>query len=643
LDPEFKVSQVTPQFAKNNADRPKDTVKQVIELDMSLILYLQTSVLWKSIGILSRRDRFKIPFVLLIQIILGLLDLLGVAIIGIVGALAVTSVSSGQTGIRVSQFLEFLGIENLTIQSQVIVLGLSAALILVLKTLASGYLVRRTTFFLARRGAVMSGELTRRLFSANSEFIKKRSPQENLFALTTGIVTISIGILATSITLLADVFLLIILLFGLAVVDFYASLITFCMFAIVGVGLYRAMHLKAKSYGSDNAIQAMENNQTILEVLGSYREILVRNRREFYASKISKQRLEIANINASLANMPNVSKYAIEITLVLGALVMSAIQFLTKDAVHAVGILSVFLAGSSRIAPAVLRIQQSAIQIRSNSGSAGTSLKMIDELREVEPFNQIRKTIDFEHTSFTPEVRMNHVSFTFVGNNSPTLNDLNISVEVGEMIAIVGPSGAGKSTLVDVLLGILECQSGEIRISGSTPAQAIDRWAGGISYLPQDVYMSIGTIKNNVGFGFEEKEIEESLVWRALEIAQLKDFVMSLPDRLETKVTERGENFSGGQRQRFGIARAMYTNPKLLILDEATSALDAETEADFSDALRKLKGKVTVVMIAHRLSSILGSDRIYYLEEGRIIGAGTFEELRARIPNFARQASLMGL
>jgi ABC-type multidrug transport system fused ATPase/permease subunit len=155
--------------------------------------------------------------------------------------------------------------------------------------------------------------------------------------------------------------------------------------------------------------------------------------------------------------------------------------------------------------------------------------------------------------------------------------------------------------------------------------------------------MSIGTIKNNVGFGFEEKEIEESLVWRALEIAQLKDFVMSLPDRLETKVTERGENFSGGQRQRFGIARAMYTNPKLLILDEATSALDAETEADFSDALRKLKGKVTVVMIAHRLSSILGSDRIYYLEEGRIIGAGTFEELRARIPNFARQASLMGL
>lgn len=612
-------------------------------MNMDFIQALKSSVLWRSVRILPRRDRLKIPYILLVQVILGLLDLLGVAIIGIVGALAVTSVSSGQTGTRVTQTLNSIGLENLTIQSQVIVLGIASASILILKTLASAYLVRRITFFLARRGAIISGELTRHLFSANSEIIRRRSPQENLFALTNGIVTISVGILATSITMLADIFLLIVLLIGLAVVDVFAAAITFLIFGIVGFGLYKSMHIKARSLGQENAIQSMESNQTILEALSSYREILVRNRREFYASKIFKQRLVLAEVAAGLANMPNVSKYAIEITIVIGALVMSAIQFITKDAIHAVAILSIFLAASGRIAPAVLRIQQSAVQIRSNSGSAEPSFKLIEELRNIEPFKVAVGRLDFNHFSFSPTISMSNVSFRFLNNDIVTLNDLNIHAEQGEMIAIVGPSGAGKSTLVDVLLGILECQVGEIKISGTSPAQAIEKWAGAISYLPQDVQMSIGTIKNNVGFGFDNHEIDVSRVWRALEAAQLKEYVMSLPDGLETNVTERGENFSGGQRQRFGIARAMYTNPKLLILDEATSALDAEIEAEFSAVLQKLKGQVTVVMIAHRLSSILGADRIYYLENGRIIGSGAFEELRATIPNFARQASLMGL
>jgi ABC-type multidrug transport system fused ATPase/permease subunit len=604
---------------------------------------LKSSVLWQSIRLLPRRDRIKIPYLLLVQVTLGLLDLLGVAIIGIVGALAVSSVSSGQNGTRVMQVLNVIGLQNLTIQKQVTILGLSASFILIFKTLVSGYLVRKMTFFLARRGAIMSEELTRRLFSANSEIIRRRSPQENLFALTAGVVSISIGILATSITLLADALLLIILLVGLAVVDIFAAVITFLLFGIVGFGLYKSMHLKARNLGHASAVQNMESNQIILEALSSYREILVRNRREFYASKISGQRLEIANISAGLVNMPNISKYAIEIAIVVGALVMSAIQFLTKDAVHAVAILSIFLAASGRIAPAILRIQQGAIYIRSNSGSADSSFKLIEELKNIVPFKAVGEPMDFNHLSFSPTISMNNVSFTFLDNEKATLNDLNIVVREGEMVAIVGPSGAGKSTLVDVLLGILECQVGEIKISGISPAQAIGTWAGAISYLPQDVQMSIGTIKNNVGFGFNDEEIDVSRVWRALELAQLKDYVMSLPDGVETNVTERGENFSGGQRQRFGIARAMYTNPKLLILDEATSSLDAETEADLSSALRKLKGQVTVVMIAHRLSSILGADRIYYLEDGRIIGTGNFEELKATIPSFARQASLMGL
>jgi ABC-type multidrug transport system fused ATPase/permease subunit len=194
-----------------------------------------------------------------------------------------------------------------------------------------------------------------------------------------------------------------------------------------------------------------------------------------------------------------------------------------------------------------------------------------------------------------------------------------------------------------LILGINTPNAGTLAISGMVPAEAISKWPGAISYVPQEVGISNATLKQNIALGFPDEYIDNQLILDSLKIAKLEEFVNSLPDGFETMVGERGARLSAGQRQRLGIARAMYSKPKLLVLDEATSNLDGQTESDISSAIQNLKGTVTVIMIAHRLSTVRNADMVVYLHEGKIIATGTFDEVRIAVPDFDRQAQLMGL
>jgi ABC-type multidrug transport system fused ATPase/permease subunit len=176
-----------------------------------------------------------------------------------------------------------------------------------------------------------------------------------------------------------------------------------------------------------------------------------------------------------------------------------------------------------------------------------------------------------------------------------------------------------------------------------SPADVIEKWPGAISYVPQDVSITSGTVRENIALGFEKESLSDEVILNALKLAKLDEFISSLPTGLDTPLGERGANISGGQRQRIGIARALVTNPRILVLDEATSALDGETEAEISSAISNLKGKTTVVVIAHRLASVRSSDSVLYLESGKTIMQGSFEDVRKSVPNFERQALLMGL
>ena len=593
--------------------------------------------------LLSRKDQVKVMLVMMLQTMFGLLDLLGIAIVGILGALSIRGVQSETPGDKVSFLLRIIGLSNSSFQSQVAILGTLAVVLLIGKTIFSIVFTRRILFFLSRRAAKISANLVTKLLSQSILTVQSRSMQQQIYGITSGVTSITVGILGNIVNLVSDLSLLLILSIGLFFVDVTIAISTFLVFSIIGYSLYLIMHVKARRLGLMNAELSILSNEKIVEVLNSYRESVVKNRRSYYVNLIRKQRLMLADTTAELSFMPNISKYVIEVTVVLSSLLISAWQFSSHDASHAVGVLSVFLAASTRIAPAVLRVQQAAIQIRGNIGIAKPTMELIESLGAADLIEEKIDKINFEHLGFDSSVELNNVSFTYPLKLEKVISEATLKFCRGEIVAFVGPSGAGKTTIIDLMLGILNPDEGTIRISGFTPLRAISTWPGSIAYVPQDVMISNGTIKENVALGYPEAEVIDEDVWKALEAAQLSEFIKTLPNGLNTQTGDRGTRLSGGQRQRLGIARAMFTRPLLLILDEATSSLDGETEANITDSVQKMRGEVTVVMIAHRLSTVRHADLVVYMESGKVVATGNFDEVRNLVPNFDKQAQLMGL
>lgn len=574
---------------------------------------------------------------------MGMLDLLGVAAIGLLGALSITNVQSDEPGNRVTAVLEAIRLENLTFQTQAIVLGSAAVFLLVGRTILSIFLTRRILFFLSRRGAVISSTLIKRLLSKKLLDVQKRSTQEILYAVTSGVDQITLYVLAPLAVLVSDLSLLTIMAIGLLVVDPYVAIGTFLVFAILGVVLYKIMHVRAELLGKEQSVLSIKSNEKIVEVFASFRESVVRNRRDYYARNIESIRFSMAGVSAERAFMPFVSKYVIETSVIVGALLIGCVQFLLHDTAHAVATLSIFLASGSRIAPAVLRVQQSSVQIRGSLGQALPTLDLNDELGNSPLIENVGDQLITDHSDFQPLIIVNNISLTYPGSQTAAISNIDLAIPAGKFVAFVGPSGAGKTTLIDVLLGVLNQDSGEVLISGLSPLNAVSRWPGAISYVPQDVAIISGTYRDNVAMGFPVDAFTDEMVLEALKVAQLEKLINDLPIGIDTQVGEGGNMISGGQRQRLGIARAMFTQPKLLVLDEATSALDGETEAGISDSIQSLRGDTTIIMIAHRLSTIMNADIVVYMEGGRIKATGSFVEVRRQIPNFDKQANLMGL
>jgi ABC-type multidrug transport system fused ATPase/permease subunit len=340
--------------------------------------------------------------------------------------------------------------------------------------------------------------------------------------------------------------------------------------------------------------------------------------------------------------IPTVSKYVIETGMVIGAVLIAGAQFLINDASTAVATLSVFLAASTRMAPAILRLQQNLVQIKIATGSARPTLLMFNSLSSGDTLSKTATRLNRAHPDFIADVELSEVSFTYHGKDTPALNHVSFTVNGGKSLAIVGPSGSGKTTLVDVLLGLIDPLEGKVLISKHSPKDAIENWSGAIAYVPQNVVIVNGSIRENVTLGYQNGPETEEHVLEALRLAQLSDLIETMPEGLETNVGERGTKLSGGQRQRLGIARALFTNPKLLVLDEATSSLDGQTESDFSEAINSLRGQVTVILIAHRLSTVRTADEVLYLSSGEIVARGTFDEIRNAVPEFEKQAQLLG-
>ena len=574
----------------------------------------------------------------IIQALTGVLDLAGIALIGVIGSLALRGVtSSSALNPMISKFLELLQLDDQGLAFQVSILSTAAGACLIGRSISAFMVSSRIFRFLGDQGAQLSSTLITKIVNKDLAQVEKMTRQETVFVLTSGSNKAALDVAGSLVLVLADLASLFLILITLLILDPSTAAIIIILFGALGYLLFHHLKNKASSLGATNSRLFVDINNSILNTLDNLRFIRTSNLMDGRIIEFNKLRHLQSKALAELSVMPYISKYVFEVVLVFGALVISALQFVLNDAIHAITTLTVFLAAGSRLAPAALRLQQSSLLIRANISYTIPVLELYSEAdrQEVETIKAK------DNAMFRGSVKLTNVNYRYPDSDEFALKEINLTIPQGGLTAIVGPSGAGKSTLVDVLLGLNTPTTGTVTISEFPPLQTFSIWPGKVSYVPQGINLIDGTIAENIAYG--RKVIHEDQILDSLRIANLEDLISSLSSGIHTPLGELGNRLSAGQQQRIGIARALFSNPELLVMDEATSALDAATERDLTDALAELREKVTVVVVAHRLSTILDADKVVYVSNGEILAEGTMNEVRKKVPEFNSQAEIFGI
>lgn len=362
-------------------------------------------------------------------------------------------------------------------------------------------------------------------------------------------------------------------------------------------------------------------NKWMLQGINGIKSIKVATKEDFFEKKFSKYTEVVADGDCKNQTLSNSSRLFIEAFTVGGVMLVLLIMVCAgADLEDIIPQLSAFAVATIRLLPSVNRI---SIEINRIPFYEGGLDNVIEHLKEQELQEEVlqKKSIILEEKeiSFDKKLEFSHISFCYEGSNKLIFEDASFEIKKGQSIGIVGNSGAGKTTAIDIILGLLKPDSGKVFVDGVDIEENMAGWLRSLSYIPQSIFLIDDTIRANVAFGIDKNNCDDNAVWEALRDAQMETFVKELPDGLDTIMGEAGIRLSGGQRQRLGIARALYSNPKILFFDEATSALDNETEAAIMEAIENLRGDKTLVIIAHRLSTIVNCDVVYRVENGKVV------------------------
>lgn len=426
------------------------------------------------------------------------------------------------------------------------------------------------------------------------------------------------GALQAGIKLLTELMVCFVLGVYLLIKDKTITISVICLLAIMlwlSVKVYKKNLVRM---GARNRFYQMSLNKWVQQSFGGIKEVKILNKEKFFYDKYDEAYRGHAKSEYTYHTLLMIPKPILETMCICGLLGAIAIKFWWRgaDITYFVPILSVFAIAAFRLLPSFNRITEylgTILYQKSAITSIYEDLKEIDELNaQKQEKNKLEKAIRFQN-----KIEIKELTFSYPGAEKEVLKDLNLEIRKKSSVAFIGHSGAGKTTLADILMGLLKPAKGDVCVDGVSIFEGLDSWHQIIGYIPQTIYLMDDTIKNNIAFGIEEKEIDPARLKYAVEQAQLSQLIEELEFGLDTKIGEMGVRLSGGQRQRIGIARALYHNPEILVLDEATSALDNETEKAVMDAIETLHGKMTLIIIAHRLSTIKDCDYVYEIGDGR--------------------------
>ena len=615
-------------------------VSQASQRDASFGSLLKISgVSW---SLLTAKEKLFFSIRAAARIALNGLDIIAVGLMGILGAVTATGLSG--------QNFELLGfaLPQPTATNVIALVAIIAGLF-TLKGALGILFARWTAVFLAQVEIKNSAKIARYLFGGSLQRLREYSRAQISFLVGQSTNATFSGVLGAMTTLVIEGTLFLSIFVVFIAVDPIAALVIAVYFSILVFILQLATARRYLSSGRNLQRGAVDAGDSILEMVDGFREIAVLSRQNFFLSRFIEAKKLTARTGVTLQILKGLPRYIAEAGLIVGALGFVAWQLSRGSLGEGLLALGIFLAGSFRMMGAILPLQQVWNELRVMQKWVTTAQDVLVQLRDTPELldASIYSATRLEEARGARDgrqglsVELDRVSFQHRGSPTLTLEEVTLVAPSGGFIAIVGPSGAGKTTLVDLVLGLYSPLSGSVAIDGVEPEKLREESPGLMSYVPQKPGLVSGSIAENVALGLRPEEWDEAAIWEALEGAQLAELVRGLPDNIHSALGSHSDALSGGQIQRLGLARALYTKPHLIVLDEATSALDAATEAGIAAAIRNLGQETTVMVIAHRLSTIQHADRVYVMEDGKILDSGTFKEVRKRVPMIEEYVKLM--
>ncbi|WP_066186710.1 ABC transporter ATP-binding protein [Gracilibacillus timonensis] len=430
------------------------------------------------------------------------------------------------------------------------------------------------------------------------------------------------GIIMSSFQLFTEILVILCILILLLITAPVATLTAAVLLGGSVVLFFTILRKKISTLGQEQQIVGGKMIKWVNQGLGASKEVKVSGKERFFIDSYAAQSQIKANNSRYMKMLETVPRLFIETMLVSIVLITMLIIVLQgTGTTQLISTMALFAMAAFRLMPSITRVVALITTIRYSQPALNVVYEdLIWHKEETAYAHQLKqKYKNSGSKTYTDSIQLNNVSFRYPNQTMDTIKNISLEIPIGQSIAFIGESGSGKTTLVDIILGLFEPANGRVLADGQDIFEQKHSWQQKIGYIPQTIFLSDDTIRGNVAFGMEREEIDDAMVWQALEQAQLKEYVETLPNQLETTVGERGLRLSGGQRQRIGIARALYHNPEILFMDEATSALDHETEKDIIKAIDELKGEKTFIIIAHRLSTIENCDIVFEISDGQVV------------------------